>query len=270
MNLKDDMWKSLANNFAAKVILQDEEYKEQEKHFWDFTAEDVISRAIECLTEKDMKEVKNSKGIIKKKPLTRFEIDEKYHNYQYPISLSAWDSYKKTLSKKAKTGTSAMSLESLYKICIYTNVSADYFLGLSPTKRKEQSAEVAQRIYGLNDESLDIILDIKNNIKRFQRFQGLQHHRLINRYVKIDGSAFLNFVIKHFIVDFAKRVDDYFKIYARGKKNLAKYENDETHYSRSQECLEMEIIECKYEFLKLINNFLDLFEKEMLNNTSEE
>lgn len=127
------------------------------KNYWDFSSEEVIKRAIECLTEKDLREVKDSKGLIKKKALTRFEIDEQYHNYQYPISLPAWDSYKKTISKNAKTGTSSMNLESLYRICVYTGVSADYMLGFIDTKHKEQSAEKVREEFGLTDKSMETL-----------------------------------------------------------------------------------------------------------------
>jgi hypothetical protein len=148
------------------------------RQLWDFSPETVIKRAVEVLTEKAK--------------LTRDEIDKRYKNDQYPVSVHAWDSYKKSISASAATGVSAMKIDSLYRICQYTGVSADYLLGLADTKMKDQSAERVREELGLSDDAMQMLKRIKGNT---------ENTACSNKaYSETD---FVNFMLCHFFYRFA-------------------------------------------------------------------
>ena len=241
------------------------------KNFWDFTPEDVVKRAVDCLTEKDLKEVKDSKGSIKKKGLTRFEIDEKYKNYKYPISLSAWDSYKKTISKNAKTGISSMNLESLYKICTYTDVSADYMLGFIDTKRKEQLAEMVRKEFGLSDEAMDTLS------------KAVTHSilPLPSKYKNFSESDFISFLIVNFAVRFEQAIIQYF--YAEDELNTYneqyidngrtvkdKYMHEEAKITDDCQQLQQAVYSQKYILTQLVDEFLNDLVTELTPKETDE
>ena len=128
----------------------------------EFTCKDlpinkIMKKVIDCLTLKEK--------------LTREEIEYKHAKNSYPISKSTWDNYKKTVSKKAKTGANSMTLDNFYNICLYTGVSADYFLGFKETKLKEVSAQTIKEEFGLSDEAMERLIKIKR--KKREHFADL-------------------------------------------------------------------------------------------------
>jgi len=160
--------------------------------------------------------LKDKQGREKRKSLTREEIDGRFKSYSYPISLSAWDSYKKSLSETAETGAADMKLESLFKICAYTGVSADYLLGFIDTKHKEQSAEMVREEFGLSDETMKAL---KGMVKR-KKTREVRWYHYETRFNKID---FVNFLLEHLSEELVKYIDKYL----RDSNELDNYMNPE-------------------------------------------
>lgn len=150
--------------------------------FADYSSEEIIKKVIDCLTEKEK--------------LTRDEIKEKHSKGTYPISLHTWDNYKKSISSTANTGVGSMKLDTFYDICAYTGVSADYFLGFSVAKHREQSAEMVKKEFGLSDKAIGMLLASK----------------LVEPEYKGEvSSEVIDFILKN--SDFWSKLDDFLPIY---------------------------------------------------------
>ena len=213
------------------------------KPSWGFDIGKVLTRALACLTEKDMEYVTDKKGNIKEKPLTREQLQERYENDEYPISVSAWDSYKKTISKTAETGTFSMKLESLYNICAYTDVSADYLLGFTGTKLKDQSAEMVREEFGLTDPAL----------KRLQEMIRKPKLPLPKDY-NFDEADYINFLIVNLARPLLHGIRDYFIALDESESYSDKNPGatfDEEIYLQKQALAE------KYAITQILDKFLD-------------
>lgn len=80
----------------------------------------------------------------------------------FPVKKDLYYKFYNTVKKKKATKiVKNMYLETFYDICKYTDVSADYYLGFIQTKRKEASAPAVKREFGLSDESMDILSQIR-------------------------------------------------------------------------------------------------------------
>lgn len=95
----------------------------------------------------------NNASIMSKFPFTR----ETYYTYSSYIDAP----------KRARQ-ISDMRISSLYKVCQYTDVSADYYLGFNDIKRKEPSAERVKRDFGLSDKAMKRLAEIKNSTPEFK------------------------------------------------------------------------------------------------------
>lgn len=86
----------------------------------------------------------------------------------FPISKDTYYKYKKASKKNNKSDLHSMKIDTLYTLCNYTDVSADYFLGLIDTKRKEPSAPQVREDFGLSDKAMETLKIIKNNKPQFK------------------------------------------------------------------------------------------------------
>lgn len=83
---------------------------------------------------------------------------------QFPVSRDTYYSYSAFAnSKNPAKNIQSIDLRTFYDICTYTNVSADYLLGLIDTKRKEHSAEKVREEFGLSDKAMERLRQIKNH-----------------------------------------------------------------------------------------------------------
>lgn len=230
-----------------------------------------------------MQEVTNSKGEVKQKLLTRFDIADKYEQGDYPISLAAWDSYKKTLSKNARTGTTVMSIESLYKICIYTGVSADYMLGFIGSKYKHHTAEAVRKEFGLTDESMEKLLELNYQIVgRYHATRGIKLPDDKKRTKQFSGAQYVNLIITHFMQEFAEYLHDYFKMLLKledysepngtPKKELEKYDGkmiSEEEILDTYNKLNESIAYHKSKIIGFMDNFLELAKQELYKSNGQ-
>lgn len=85
----------------------------------------------------------------------------KHNKVEFPIAKATYYNYTRTINPKCRFSLQTMLLDDFYKICQYTDVSADYYLGFIETKRKETSAPQVTRDFGLSDEAMDTLSQIK-------------------------------------------------------------------------------------------------------------
>lgn len=128
-----------------------------------FELRSIMKRIIEE-TERKILSIRK-KYPKKSEQLTKndFFINPKY-NIDFPVSRSTYDKYytfarNKNASRKFKS----IDIETLYAFCTYNNCSADYFLGFIDTKRKEASAPQIKEDFGLSDESMKRLSDIRKS-----------------------------------------------------------------------------------------------------------
>lgn len=76
---------------------------------------------------------------------------------EFPITEDVYYNFNRTLNIKSKYNAKTVDLSDFYKICQYTNVSADYYLGLKDTKRDEPSAQLVSQDFGLSDDSMETL-----------------------------------------------------------------------------------------------------------------
>ena len=89
-----------------------------------------------------------------------FEID-------FPIGKDTYYSYTSFVNKKKFKKDDKyirnIDLGTFFEICKYTNVSADYLLGFTDTKRKDPSAERVRQDFGLSDKAMETLSIIRKN-----------------------------------------------------------------------------------------------------------
>lgn len=102
-----------------------------------------INMAVKLNTKKET-EYKKEDFFVNKKISSGFPVSkDSYYNYTAFVNAD-------TPAKEI----GGISLKTLYNICIYTDVSADYLLGFITSERKEESAEMAKKEFGLTDEAM--------------------------------------------------------------------------------------------------------------------
>lgn len=157
----------------------------------------TLKRAMEVLDEKIELVMKPNPN--EKKRYTKDGFFMKY-KFDFPMSKHTYYKYK-------RSALNGMTLETFYQICRYTGVSADYLLGFIDTKRKEQSAEMVRKEFGLSDAAMEKILEIKNDYKL-----AIKYHNTPT----ISKRDLLNYMIVNFFQEFAYYVDKYCHVMDNG------------------------------------------------------
>lgn len=109
------------------------------------------------------------KGRTEKEKLDKKDFWAKCASFEikFPISRDTYYSYTNFVNKKKfKKGDKYIrniGLETFFEICKYTNVSADYLLRFTDTKRKDPSAERVRQDFGLSDKAMETLRIIRRN-----------------------------------------------------------------------------------------------------------
>ena len=120
---------------------------------------------------------------------------------EFPIKRDAWYRYSAVANpvsfcKRPKD----MSFKAFYNLCVYTNFSADYFLGFNKVKVKEASAGQVQEDFGISNEALMLLNDMtRHTIVPFPA-----------KYKDFAESEFIDFLILRFSRRFLSSIVDYF------------------------------------------------------------
>ena len=126
-----------------------------------------FGRIVHELTKKIEKVIKTRSKRNPKYNKTKFFIDEK-DSPTFPLSEGAFYNYNGYVNSMESSGEpgsrklKSMDLQSFYKICTYTDVSADYYLGFINSKRKEASAQKVKKEFGLSDTAMKHLRMIKD------------------------------------------------------------------------------------------------------------
>ena len=146
------------------------------KNVEDIEIRDVICRIMPKL-DKAIDEIikpNNKKRFDKKSYLE----GKNSQGYLPPIYTSAYYKYKHIAkNENHNVDIYSMDLNNFFKICKFTNVSADYYLGFRESTRTEPSAPTVKEDFGLSDKAMGNLREIK---KKQAFFQGELSTDLVN------------------------------------------------------------------------------------------
>lgn len=148
-----------------------------------FNIKEVLKKVIEELNRKInivINPNQRKKAIHNKK---EFFIKEDMHK-NFPISRDTYYNYNAFVNaEKPSKNINSIDLSAFYYICKYTDVSADYLLGFIESKRKEQSAEMVRKEFGLSDHAME---NLSNKRKHTPEVQGELSSDIINFILEND------------------------------------------------------------------------------------
>lgn len=228
-----------SQNPYADITLKGEFFME----LIDFVANDIITKALECMQEKEN--------------IRRKDIQEKYERGEFPVSLYTWDNYKKSLKQNSTTkAVKRMHLETFYKICLYADVSADYLLRFIETKRKEETAETVRKEFGLTDEAMNTLRDtIDKSFYVSHKCDDCKDFTL---------SGFFNFMTVNFSNKFANAIAEYFYITESINKNKEIVNTDKLDNSKYFDCFpDKAELFAKFQITQIVDEFIDNLKKEL-------
>lgn len=179
--------------------------------------------------------VKETQSVLKQSDEKIEDIIVNYYESGFPVSKDTWYKYtsfikpketpeekpkskpEENLEEKPKEKLQAIKVGTLYDFCQYTNVSADYLLGLNDCRVKEASAKQIQEDFGLSDEAIQTMafMNRHNDI-------GL----LPVNYKKCGEMSFLNEIIVNFPKVILTPAIEYFKAYENYMDFIEKHGKD--------------------------------------------
>lgn len=221
-----------------------------------FNLKQTIKRIVDELEYKIKAKIRPNPN--EKKRLDREGFFMKYMA-TFPMSKNTYYKYKAFVNDNASfNGLRGMSLDTFYKVCTYTNVSADYLLGFIDTKRKEQSAEMVRKEFGLSDESMAVLKKMKD---RELRNEWYEPSITLENFT---GADFINFILTDYVRELAYYIDFYFsaiKYHRNSKSSRVRY--DEFGNAKIDE---IGIDEAKYRISQSMEKFLERIEHELLDD----
>ena len=142
-------------------------------------------------------------------------------------------------------------------IAKYYNVSIEYLLGLSETQRYEVEYKKGDKLFGLSDETMDLLSSMQRHKKTF----------LSTKSKNFSENDFVNFLIVNFAVKFEHAVTEYFfaedefnsyrELYMEDEHNIKdKYMYKETTVIDDYQALEQKLFFKKYILTQLVDQFL--------------
>lgn len=106
---------------------------------------------------------------------------------QFPISKDTYYGYRKFLGTAKPSKIPTITVDTLFAICKYTGVSADYLLGFSDCKSRVPSAKRVRWDFGLSYKSMDFL---KKTHERVSKEKGEVTSSLVN--LILENSDFWN------------------------------------------------------------------------------
>jgi len=196
---------------------------------------------------------------MSKEKVSKEKIFESYP-YKIPISRKTWYDYKEKKKKDLKIGT-------LYDICNYTNVSADYYLGYNKSVRKEASSLQIKEDYGLTDDALEKLARMHKRTEdgAFQ-YNKLSDVDFINMLIAEFAPNFFSYILCYFTA-----VDEYeeFKAKYLNKKGKIKkqYLDRESYYIEQYQELTDKVDSEKFKLVQNVFRFVDSLKKADSSNS---
>lgn len=156
-------------------------------------------------------------------------------------------------------------------IAKYYDVSIEYLMGLSGTKKYSIEYKEGDKLFGLSDEAMDTLVK-------------MQTHTLLpfpDKYKNYSESDFVSFLIVHFAIKFEQAIISYFyaledlnkhtKLYFdNGKTVKAEYMHAEARIINDYQECEQAVYSQKYIITQLIDTFLDDLTLELTKKEADE
>lgn len=128
-----------------------------------FDMKQIMKKIVRELDEKIEKIRKPRPNEKERYSKSGFFVAVANNDIKFPISKDTYYCYSAfAKNRKSSKPLQSIDLRKFFDICTYTDISADYLLGFIKTKRKEQSAEMVRKEYGLSDKSMRNLIAIKN------------------------------------------------------------------------------------------------------------
>ncbi len=203
------------------------------KNVEDIEIRDVICRIMPKLDKAIDKIIKpNNKKLFNKKLYLNGQNNQ---GYEPPIYTSAYYKYKHIAkNENHNVDIYSMDLNNFFKICKFTNVSADYYLGFRESTRTEPSAPTVKEDFGLSDKAMETLSAIHN--KEAERKGQLT-------------SSVINSILEN--RDFWNKMDEFLPVYVEC-----------LNYSRFND-FDIEI--ARHDLVKAFKELLDEIAKPMIN-----
>lgn len=169
------------------------------------------------------------------------------------------------------------SLMNVMALADYFNVSLEYMLGISDTRSYSENRKIGSEIFGLTDNSMTILEDLKkqSHIFNVSCFED-------NVFKKFSGSDLINYILDNFVYDF----QDYFNRYFYEVQRLEQLEelakpakiNIENIKSTVQDAkkVEKEIIDTKnlinyrkYMITQMVSHFVETLCEKLMDTENE-
>lgn len=152
----------------------------------DFDIDKILGRIVEQITYTMNK--------------TKTKIEDIINSSEFPLSKKTWYNYKESNNKTPnRKRIKDINVSTLFGICQYTNVSADYYMCFNDIVRKEVSAEYLIKEFGLTSEALEVLSKMNLHTKN-ENFQ----------YGKLSDTNFINTLITDFAPKFFSNIIDYY------------------------------------------------------------
>lgn len=185
-------------------------------------------------------------------------------NVDFPVKKDTWYTYKSFISPGASKKVKSIKIGTLYDFCQYTNVSADYLLGLNDCRVKEASAQQIKKDFGLSDEALQCLS--KMNERIILPNNQYSEKNFIDFLIVNFASRFLNSILVYF--NKLDELDKFKKEYLDDKGRIKEeYLLDEESLIKEYQELEDGIDYEKFSIMQQIDRFITSFKKEF---TSQE
>lgn len=184
----------------------------------DFSIKNILKKVIEELDNK-INHIRKPKTEEKERySKSDFFVNEKTSK-DFPISKDTYYAYS-SFAKKEKSAKNLQSIDlrRFYDICVYTDVSADYYLGFTKSPRKEQSADMVYKEFGLSREAMKQLVNIH---KKKAEYPGELTSQIINFI--LDNDRFwdeLNSLLPTYFAEYINKDSHYL--------NRTKFELSET------------------------------------------
>ncbi len=136
-----------------------------------FEIKEILTRVITVLDEiidtKIMPKTTFEKSVQEKKKKKNHKSDflnKEIEMSKFPFTKSTYYTYSSYINaERHSRKITDISLSTIFDVCKYADVSADYLLGFNDTQRKEPSAEQMKIDFGLSDTAMKNLRQIHQN-----------------------------------------------------------------------------------------------------------
>lgn len=195
---------------------------------------------------------------------------EIYQKTKTHISHTQLSKYVKM--EKGETQLIYPKINIIMAIAEYYDVSIEYLMGLSDTKKYDIEYKKGSELFGLTDEAMNMLSKMKTH-------ETLQFNP--KYYKQMSETEFVSFLIVHFVIKFEQALipyldaKDIFNSYKEkhiddNKRVKEKYILEETTIIDNYQTLEEDMYKAKYIITQVVDNFLEDLVYELTKKETDE